>query len=93
MNRYFTQTAALYLLSSIMCTCCSDSKKPSFIVTLWAFILCSEFIVRTPVQGKRIHLLNHLSIRVCLDRRRDCCIFGNFNGTISVSLFYCFTVC
>ncbi|CAI5681951.1 unnamed protein product [Oreochromis niloticus] len=50
MNHYFTQTAALYLLSSIMCTCCSDSKKPSFTVTLWAFILC--FIVRTPAQGE-----------------------------------------
>ncbi|XP_031585836.2 myelin-oligodendrocyte glycoprotein-like isoform X1 [Oreochromis aureus] len=34
-----------------MCTCCLDSKKPSFIVALWTFILCSEFIVRTPVQA------------------------------------------
>ncbi|XP_035771888.1 myelin-oligodendrocyte glycoprotein-like isoform X1 [Neolamprologus brichardi] len=43
-----------------MCTCCSDSKKPSFIVTLWAFILC--FIVRTPAQGEVLVIGSNLPI-------------------------------
>ncbi|XP_039883264.1 myelin-oligodendrocyte glycoprotein-like isoform X3 [Simochromis diagramma] len=43
-----------------MCTCCSDSKKPSFIVTLWAFMLC--FIVRSPAQGEVLVIGSNLPI-------------------------------